>query len=470
MSTSTPPAWNWLEEKYVPAPYPAAFATMADDQYESLALSTDSRNLSSAATLRAGTDTCHICLERITGKAGKVLMHDGRAYHNACFRLLAVEPDVSVEDQCPDCRCAPNMAHSPECDVSSNPVVSCNRKDDATGCDCATKVTDSAINDVPEHCDGARFGRETPTKLPVDAPNEHRWNDHGWVLHEHPDCWLPTVPDTASSDDVTGSDDNQAWICGDCGQDRYGPHIAMSTWHHGRCGICGETKAVTEARDFGNRNYNDPTCTVTAPETTSPADSYRVRCPVCCQQLDNDEAIFCDHCEEPIGVESFAVTNGPGGVFVYHLHCYDEVYWADGHDTGQEAPESRVVEDEESVPCGHWVGEDGICGYWNGGNHGPNACTRCGLSPCECDVEPHHIPFKVQEWMFESLAEYELDKLHDLIDDNHDRILEMARDRFRDGYAEHGSQMYSWTPKRRLSETLQELADAVVYPTSGPLE
>src|SRR5665648_467230 len=115
MSTSTPPAWNRLEEKYVPVPHPAAFATMADDQYESLALSTDSHNRSESATLGVQTDS----------------------------------PDPTGEDiwpldrdQCPDCRCAPNMAHSPECDVSSNPVISCDRKDDATD------------------CDGVRFGRE----------------------------------------------------------------------------------------------------------------------------------------------------------------------------------------------------------------------------------------------------------------------------------------------------------------------
>jgi len=81
-----------------------------------------------------------------------------------------------------------------------------------------------------------------------------------------------------------------------------------------------------------------------------------------------------------------------------------------------------------------------------------------------------HIPFRVQEWMFDSLAEHRLDQLHDLIDDHRDLILEMARDRFRKGYAKYGSGMYGYSPEKRLDETLQELADAVCYLTSGPVE
>ena len=88
---------------------------------------------------------------------------------------------------------------------------------------------------------------------------------------------------------------------------------------------------------------------------------------------------------------------------------------------------------------------------------------------CGVQADSFSVPFSVQEFMFESLAGYAVDNLHDLIYDHRDLILEMARDRFRRGYAEHGSKMYSWSPERRLDETLCELADAVVYPTSGPL-
>ena len=84
--------------------------------------------------------------------------------------------------------------------------------------------------------------------------------------------------------------------------------------------------------------------------------------------------------------------------------------------------------------------------------------------------ETPSVPFPVQSWVFEALIETEIDNLHALIDDHHDEILEMARKRHREGFVTHGSEMYSWSPERRLDETLQELADAGVYPTSGPIE
>jgi hypothetical protein len=41
------------------------------------------------------------------------------------------------------------------------------------------------------------------------------------------------------------------WICGDCGG-KYGRQRgSLSTCHEGKCGWCGETKPVTEPRDFG---------------------------------------------------------------------------------------------------------------------------------------------------------------------------------------------------------------------------
>jgi len=181
-----------------------------------------------------------------------------------------------------------------------------------------------------------------------------------------------------------------------------------------------------------------------APETTAPADSCVAKCPVCLHEMENDEGVLCDHCGEPTGPGSFAVINGPGGVFVYHLRCYDEVYWGGCGGPRQEAADALMAE----------------------GYRDPEVCPTRETAP---DEETPDVPFAVQEWLFESLAEHELGKLHDLIDDHAKLILEMARDRFRKGFAKYGSAMYSWSPERRLDETLQELADAVVYPTSGPL-
>lgn len=63
------------------------------------------------------------------------------------------------------------------------------------------------------------------------------------------------------------------------------------------------------------------------------------KCPVCLHELENDEGILCDHCELPTGLESFAVVYGHSGVFVYHLHCYDEVYGGGGQNIGHIGPD-----------------------------------------------------------------------------------------------------------------------------------
>lgn len=42
------------------------------------------------------------------------------------------------------------------------------------------------------------------------------------------------------------------WICLDCGI-RHGRRTAgMSSWHMGKCDVCGKWKAVTQPRDFGH--------------------------------------------------------------------------------------------------------------------------------------------------------------------------------------------------------------------------
>jgi hypothetical protein len=88
---------------------------------------------------------------------------------------------------------------------------------------------------------------------------------------------------------------------------------------------------------------------------------------------------------------------------------------------------------------------------------------------CERGAD-YAVPFATQSWIFEALAELELEHLHDLIDQHHDLIIEMARDRFREGYRLYGSRMYAYTSEERLREVLCELADAVCYLTSGSIE
>lgn len=46
---------------------------------------------------------------------------------------------------------------------------------------------------------------------------------------------------------------NAYWVCHPCGK-RYGRNPekrTLSTFHEGICSICGETRAVTEIRDYG---------------------------------------------------------------------------------------------------------------------------------------------------------------------------------------------------------------------------
>lgn len=56
------------------------------------------------------------------------------------------------------------------------------------------------------------------------------------------------------------SDVQPDWVCNDCGQEwgRWwegsvytGPVPHCATYHESICGVCGKTKGVTEARDYG---------------------------------------------------------------------------------------------------------------------------------------------------------------------------------------------------------------------------
>ena len=44
------------------------------------------------------------------------------------------------------------------------------------------------------------------------------------------------------------------WACWDCGT-KHGANKKqerVSTWHYGKCDVCGENKNVTEPRDYGH--------------------------------------------------------------------------------------------------------------------------------------------------------------------------------------------------------------------------
>ena len=65
------------------------------------------------------------------------------------------------------------------------------------------------------------------------------------------------------------------------------------------------------------------------------------------------------------------------------------------------------------------------------GNEQAHDCEQGEEADKDADIS---VPFGVQSWIFEALAECELVKLHDLIDEHHEWIVEMARERHRVGY------------------------------------
>ena len=94
---------------------------------------------------------------------------------------------------------------------------------------------------------------------------------------------------------------------------------------------------------------------------------------------------------------------------------------------------------------------------------------RPGITPA-AGIAPD-VPFAVQEFIFEELAGPKLDDLDVCLFAKHyTGILALARERLRSGYKAYGSRMYGWTPQERLRNVMEEIADAVVYLTSGPID
>lgn len=80
------------------------------------------------------------------------------------------------------------------------------------------------------------------------------------------------------------------------------------------------------------------------------------------------------------------------------------------------------------------------------------------------------VPVNVQLWILDALSHTMLHEIAQFIADKYEgRILREAGCRQKEGYVAYDSVMYNWTPERRLQNVIEELADAVVYMTSGPL-
>lgn len=366
MSTSTPPAWGWLNERYVPVETPE--------------LSTDSRILPATAPLRE--------------------QNDG-----------GVEPEAS---------CSTTRKLGP----------------DPTGTDIwplERAVVTTAIGDC---CADQRIGT-----CYLD-PDTRECVMPGDFIGEKELRWMPAHECSQMRAEALGGDDANL----DDGE-------PISTVAAERCApdkLCGvrvesrpEATALADSFHEGSSFH----------QGENSADVKVETCPVCLHEMENDEEILCDLCDEPTGPGSFAVVNGPGGVFVYHLRCYDEAYWG-GHDDGQEADHAEEESPQSLVKTVDKVADQ----------------TLDVLDHSLDSVQSFSVPFKTQEFMFEELAPVQAEYLHDILNDHMELIIEMARERFREGYAKYGSAAYQWDAETRLTNVLEELADSVVYCTTGPIE
>jgi len=85
----------------------------------------------------------------------------------------------------------------------------------------------------------------------------------------------------------------------------------------------------------------------------------------------------------------------------------------------------------------------------------------------EATKEPISLPFSTQKRIYDLSSLQALDTIHDLLDRNTCDIVDLGRNRLYDGYSLYGSTMFAWRTEVRRRNVFEELADAVVYLTSG---
>ena len=98
---------------------------------------------------------------------------------------------------------------------------------------------------------------------------------------------------------------------------------------------------------------------------------------------------------------------------------------------------------------------------------------------------PVNIPLEVQERLFNAYRDsvvYELKSLLESFDwtqgfgyedgetGTRNELHDLALSRLRSGYEQYGSEMFTWDAETRRRNVMEELADAIVYLCSGPVE
>ena len=89
--------------------------------------------------------------------------------------------------------------------------------------------------------------------------------------------------------------------------------------------------------------------------------------------------------------------------------------------------------------------------------------------PIRGDSPKADVPFQTQEWFMDEYFGAAFMTIDELVDENYGLLRKMCHERLREGYVSYGSQMYGWDAETRLRNILEELADAVIYISSGPV-
>jgi len=80
-----------------------------------------------------------------------------------------------------------------------------------------------------------------------------------------------------------------------------------------------------------------------------------------------------------------------------------------------------------------------------------------------------YVCLREQKALYASRAPHMRPEVHRIVDEYWDDIVSLGRSRHIAGYTEYQDHMYHVTEGDRLIEILEELADVVVYLTSGDL-
>jgi hypothetical protein len=80
------------------------------------------------------------------------------------------------------------------------------------------------------------------------------------------------------------------------------------------------------------------------------------------------------------------------------------------------------------------------------------------------------IPLDLQEHIFEMGADWAMLEVERLLLTEMESIRALALDRLRQGYVDYGCRAFCWDAKTRHQNVVEELADALVYLVTGPIE